>query len=49
VMAAALAAERAEAEANGHGDRVKAIVAQLRLRGYGPDGKPLPKRKGRNT
>jgi hypothetical protein len=41
----ALVAELAEAEANRQPDRVKAITEQLRLRGYGRDGKPLPRRE----
>jgi hypothetical protein len=42
-IVAALVAELAEAEANRQPDRARAITEQLRLRGYGTDGKPLAK------
>jgi hypothetical protein len=44
---AALVAERAAYARRGLKDRVAAVDEQLRLRGYGPDGKPLPDTKAK--
>jgi hypothetical protein len=43
---AALVAERAAYARRGLKDRVAAVDEQLRLRGLGPDGKPVQGRRG---